>query len=117
MAKELVKKKEVKLVFIGEATEVQLNKWRKEHGTRFKRFDVPDGEEVHIGYFQKPSLEIVQAAEQLHPNDAVANNLYCYDNCHLGGSDVFTKDDEFKFALARGIAKSFRVLTGVLKNG
>jgi len=39
------------------------------------------------------------------------------NNCYLGGSEVYEKDDEFRFALANAVAKSFRILTGVLKNG
>jgi len=109
--------KNKELEIIGEPTEGSLKKWSKKYGTRLKRFEITDDGKIYVAYFAKPTLETVQAADENHGDKPVERNLFQLNNCYLGGSEVYEKDDEFRFALANAVAKSFRILTGVLKNG
>tara|TARA_R110002111_G_scaffold103084_1_gene159689 strand:- start:96 stop:431 length:336 start_codon:yes stop_codon:yes gene_type:complete len=102
------------------ATEAQVKSWKSKYGQRVKVFTIIESEEknqtVHKAYFKKPDLVTVQAADAAHPDDPIERNLFQYDNCFLGGDEVFETDDEYKFALANAIARSFRILTGEVKN-
>lgn len=111
-------KKALKLEQVGEATEAEMNKWKAKFKgkNQIKRFEVVDDCKKYIGYFKKPSLELVQAAEAQHASDVIAKNDYLLNNSFLGGAKEFTEDDEFRFAIATAVSRSFRILVGEVKN-
>ena len=58
--KEAEEAKKIKQTFDGNITEEQIEKWKKSH-RRVIRIDVVDGEELHVGYVHRPSLETMGA--------------------------------------------------------
>ena len=52
------------------------------------RIDVADGDELHVGYFHRPSLQLMAAASKVAKNDEVRSGETLFDGCFLGGSEV-----------------------------
>lgn len=79
--------KEVKL--IGQVTDAQIALWKKQYGDRLYTIE-KDG---HIGYLRKPDRTIMSFLASL--TDMMKWNESLMENCFIGGSEIFKKDDDF----------------------
>ena len=50
----------------GGVTEEQINKWKAAH-KRVVRINVTDGDDLHVAYFKRPSLETMSAVTKVTP--------------------------------------------------
>ena len=68
---------------VAEAEELAAGQHRKVF-----RIDVADGDELHVGYFHRPSLQLMAAASKVAKSDEVRSGETLFDGCFLGGSEV-----------------------------
>lgn len=108
----MAEKKEEKQIFDGNVTEDQVKRWKGQH-RKVVRIEVEDGDEKHVGYFKRPSMEVMAAATKVGKTDDVKAGTILFDGCWLGGSE-FLKTDPVLFVPA--IAQLNTVLTGAAAN-
>ncbi len=75
----------------GGVTEEQINKWKAAH-KRVVRINVTDGEDLHVAFFKRPSLETMSAVTKAVKSDEVKGAAILYDNCFLGGDTEMRED-------------------------
>ena len=78
----------------GQATEVQIKKWKEEHGDVF--FAKSDG---HIAYFRKPKRQELSYSMTMQ-DDPLKMAESLLKSCFIGGSEVFLNDLEFLLGAA-----------------
>ena len=54
----------------GGVSEEQINKWKAAH-KRVIRIDVTDGDDLHVAYFKRPTLETMSAVTKVTKSDEV----------------------------------------------
>lgn len=86
-----MQKEEIKL--IGQATEEQIAKWKKEHKNIYQV--VVDG---HVCYLKKPDRAVMAYASTALKDSPFQYVEEIFNNCKLGGSDIFDEDDDFFMA-------------------
>ncbi len=101
--------------YAGGVTEEQINKWRAVH-KRVIRIDVTDGEDLHVAFFKRPSLETMSAVAKLSKSDEVKSAAVLYDNCFLGGDTEMREDALLFMAATMQLGKIFNSCLGSLKN-
>lgn len=99
----------------GGVTEEQINKWKAVH-KRVIRIDVTDGEDLHVAYFKRPSLETMSAVTKVGKSDEVKSASVLYDNCFLGGDTEMREDVLLFMAATTQLGKMFNSCLGSLKN-
>ena len=92
----------------GGVSEEQINKWKAMH-KRVVRIDVIDGEDLHVAYFKRPSLETMSAVTKVGKSDEVKSAAVLYDNC-------FREDALLFMAATTQLGKMFNSCLGSLKN-
>ena len=55
-------------VFNGDLTDAQVEAFKTQHRKRFA-VEIKDGDEVHIGYFKRPTLETLKAVTKVAKSD------------------------------------------------
>ncbi len=86
-----------KTTLTGQATDEQLQAWKKQYGDVFAI--KVDG---HIAYFRKPDRKILSYATVAGSKDPIKFNEILIQNCFIGGSEeIKTNDDLFLSASAR----------------
>ncbi len=101
--------------FDGGVTDEQITKWKNVH-KRIVRIDVADGEELHVAYFKRPSLETMSAVTKVTKTDEVKGASVLYDNCFLGGDNEMREDALLFMAATAQLGKLFNSCLGNLKN-
>ena len=102
----------IKTTFDGGVTEADIAKWKAQH-RKVVRIDVADGDELHIGYFKRPSLETIKAANAVAQSDEIKSGEIVFDGCWLGGSEHMRKDS----MLFMGAVKQLGImLTGAMSS-
>lgn len=99
----------------GGVTEEQVNKWKNVH-KRVARVDVADGDELHVAYFKRPSLETMSAVSKVGKTDEIKSAAVLYDNCFLGGDTEMREDALLFMAATTQLGKLFNSCLGSLKN-
>lgn len=99
----------------GGVGEDQIRKWKAVH-KRVIRVDVADGDDLHVAYFKRPSLETMSAVTQVAKTDEVKSAAVLYDNCFLGGDAEIREDALLFMAAAAQLGQLFNSCLGSLKN-
>lgn len=99
----------------GGVTEEQINKWKAAH-KRVIRIDVTDGDDLHVAYFKRPSLETMSAVTKVTKTDEVKGAAVLYDNCFLGGDTEVREDALLFMAATAQLGQLFNSCLGSLKN-
>lgn len=99
----------------GGISEEQINKWKAAHG-KVVRIDVADGDDLHVAYFHRPSLETMSAVAKLSKTDEVNAAGVLYDNCLLGGSAAMRQDGLLFMAAMAQLGRLMNSCMGSLKN-
>lgn len=99
----------------GGVTEEQVSKWKAVH-RRVVRVDVTDGDDLHVAYFKRPSLETLSAVTKVGKSDEVKSAAVLYDNCFLGGDTQMREDALLFMAATTQLGKMFNSCLGSLKN-
>ena len=103
------------MTYDGGVTEEQINKWKMQH-RKVARVDVVDGEETHIGYFKRPSMETMTAVSKVSKTDEMRSAQVLFDGCWLGGSPVIRTDAVLFTAAMTQLNKAFTSAMSSLKN-
>lgn len=99
----------------GGVSQEQIDKWKAMH-RRVVRIDVIDGEDLHVAYFKRPSLETMSAVTKVGKSDEVKSAAVLYDNCFLGGDTEMREDALLFMAATTQLGKMFNSCLGSLKN-
>lgn len=75
-----------------------------------------DGEDLHVAYFKRPSLETMSAVTKVGKNDEVKSATVLYDNCFLGGDTKIREDALLFMAASTQLGNMFNSCLGSLKN-
>lgn len=99
----------------GGVTEEQIARWKAQHG-KVVRIDVTDGDDLHVCYFHRPTLQTMSAVTKVSKSDEVRGMEALYDNCLLGGSKAVRTDAILFMAAAAQLGKMLTSSLGSLKN-
>lgn len=107
--------KNKKTTFDGGVTEADIAKWKAKH-RKVTRIDAVDGDELHIGYFKRPSLETLKAATKVAQSDEVKGGEIIFDGCWLGGSEHIREDSVLFMSVSKQLAGMIVSAKSSLKN-
>lgn len=99
----------------GGLTEEQVAVFKKQHRKSFA-VEVQDGDEVHIGYFKRPTFDTIKAVTKVAKTDEVEAGKVMFDNCWLGGSEELRKDAILFMAVQKQLGQVLNSCMGSLKN-
>ena len=95
--------------------EDQIKEWKRTHGeNKIFQIDVETDDVKAKAYFRKPTLEILSLASK-YSDDLIKTGEVLFDNCWLGGDDVFNEDDEVKFSAYVQLNSLFEIKTSTIK--
>jgi|SRR5690554_7097398 len=83
---------------IGQADQKQIDDWKKKHKTVYA-VEV-DG---HVIYLKKPDRKVMAFASTALESSPFQYVEEIFENCRLGGSDIFDKDDDYYLAAMQKI--------------
>lgn len=115
MDAEKNEKEQTATTFEGGVTEEQITKWKAQH-RKVIRIDVTDDEELHIGYFKRPTLEVMQAVSKIGKSDEFKASETLFNGCWLGGSELLKQDSVLYIKCMEYLNKAFAQTMGSLKN-
>ncbi len=93
-------------IYNGNLTEEQVAAFKAQHRKSFA-IEIKDGDEVHIGYFKRPTLETLKAVTKVARTDEVEAGKVMFDNCWLGGSKEL-RTDALLFMAVQRLSTVFR---------
>ncbi len=102
-------------VFNGNLTEAQVAAFKEKHRKSFA-VEIQDGNEVHIGYFKRPTLETLKAVTKVARTDEVEAGKVMFDNCWLGGSEELRTDALLFMAVQKKLGEVLNGFQGLIKN-
>ncbi|MCX4331812.1 MAG: hypothetical protein OSJ24_06425 [Muribaculaceae bacterium] len=107
--------KQTPTIFNGGLTEEQVAAFKQKHRKSFA-VEVQDGDEVHIGYFKRPTLETIKAVTKVAKADEVQAGVVMFENCWLGGSEELRKDALLFMAVQKQLGTVLNGFQGLIKN-
>lgn len=113
-----MKKEEKKVTgktYDGGVADEKIQSWKNVH-RRVVRIDIVDGEDLHVVYFKRPSIETMSAVTKISKTDEVKGSTTLYDNCFLGGSEEVRNDAILFAAAAKHLGELFNSCVSSLKN-
>lgn len=102
-------------IFNGGLTEAQVAAFKEKHRKSFA-VEVQDGNEVHIGYFKRPTFETIKAVTKVAKTDEVEAGKVMFDNCWLGGSEELRTDALLFMAVQKQLGAVLNSFSGLIKN-
>lgn len=105
----------VRTTFDGGVTEGDIAKWKAQH-RKVVRIDVVDGEELHIGYFKRPTLQVMGAVAKVAKTDEMKGADVLFKGCWLGGSEALAQDAVLFIACTTQLNVAFNSCMSSLKN-
>ena len=102
-------------VFNGDLTEAQVDAFKAQHRKSFA-VEIQHGDEVHIGYFKRPTLETLKAVTKVAKSDEVEAGKVMFDNCWLGGSQELRTDALLFMAVQKKLGEVLNGFQGLIKN-
>lgn len=114
MEKETVNQ-QTPTIFNGNLTEAQIEAFKQKHRKSFA-IEIADGDEVHIGYFKRPTLETLKAVTKVARTDEVEAGKVMFDNSWLGGSEELRTDALLFMAVQKKLGEVLNGFQGIIKN-
>ncbi len=102
-------------IFNGNLTEAQIEAFKQQHRKSFA-IEIADGDEVHIGYFKRPTLETLKAVTKVARTDELEAGKVMFDNCWLGGSEELRTDALLFMAVQKKLGEVLNGFNGIIKN-
>ena len=99
----------------GEVTDAQIQFWKQKHG-KIMEVCVEDEDTIYVGYFHRPNMETMSAANKLAKNDEIKGSMVVFDNCWLGGDSIMKDDAIIKMSALGQLGQIFNRCTASLKN-
>ena len=99
----------------GGVTEDQINQWKRKH-RKVIRIEVPDGDDLHVGYFHRPSIDTMAAVSKQTKDSEIRGAETLFKNCWLGGSEDMATDSVLFFSAVEQLNIAFEGSKGTLKN-
>lgn len=115
MNAEKDEKDKITTTFDGGVNDDQIAKWKAQH-RKVIRIDVLDDGELHIGYFKRPTLEVMQAVSKIGKSDEFKASETLFNGCWLGGSELLKQDSVLYIKCMEYLNKAFAQTMGSLKN-
>ncbi len=101
----------------GGITEETIAMWKKQHRKVYAiEVPDPDTDEIFVGYFHHPDMEVMSRVNKLRKTDEVASTTHMFDSCWLGGSEVMKQDALVRIAAIPQLDAIFNRYAGRLKN-
>lgn len=107
--------KQAPTILNGGVTDEQVAAFKQQHRKSFA-IEVQDGEEVHIGYFKRPTFETIKAVTKVAKTDEVKAGEIMFDNCWLGGSEELRTDALLFMAVQAQLGHVLNGFKGLIKN-
>lgn len=107
--------KQAPTILNGGLTDEQVAAFKQQHRKSFA-IEVQDGEEVHIGYFKRPTFETIKAVTKVAKTDEVKAGEIMFDNCWLGGSEELRRDALLFMAVQTQLGHVLNGFKGLIKN-
>ncbi|MBD5231926.1 MAG: hypothetical protein HDS66_07240 [Bacteroidales bacterium] len=107
--------KQTPAIFNGGVSEAQVEAWKQQHRKSFA-VEVQDGDEVHIGYFKRPTFETIKAVTKVAKTDEVEAGKVMFNNCWLGGSEELRTDALLFMAVQTQLGQVLNGFRGLIKN-
>lgn len=108
-------KTESRKVFNGDLTAAQVEAFKQAHRKSFS-IEIEDGDEVHVGYFKRPTLETLKAVTKMARTDEVEAGKVMMNNCWLGGSEELRTDALLFMAAQKKLGEVLNGFKGRIKN-
>lgn len=108
---------EKKQKMIGEATEAQIAQWKRQYGNVYA-IEVSvddDNESKAVGYFVKPDIKTLSSSSRYLETDPFKAGEVIFENCYIGGSELFKTDDEVKLAAITKLGELFKLRAAEIK--
>ncbi len=102
-------------VYNGNLTQQQVDSFKEKHRKSFA-IEIHDGNEVHVGYFKRPTLETLKAVTKVAKTDEVEAGKIMFDNCWLGGSEELRTDALLFMAAQKQLGLVLNSFKGLIKN-
>lgn len=102
-------------IFNGNLTDEQVAAFKQKHRKSFA-IEIQDGNEEHIGYFKRPTLETLKAVTKVARTDEVEAGKVMFDNCWLGGSEELRTDALLFMAVQKKLGEVLNGFQGLIKN-
>lgn len=102
-------------VFNSDLTDAQGEAFNPQHRKSFA-VEIKDGDEVHVGYFKRPTLETLKAVTKVAKSDEVEAGKVMFDNCWLGGSQELCTDALLFMAVQKKLGEVLNGFQGLIKN-
>ncbi|WP_289740927.1 hypothetical protein [Muribaculum intestinale] len=106
---------EIPRVINGALTESQVAAFKEKHRKSFA-VEVRDGDEVHVGYFKRPTFETIKAVTKVAKTDEVEAGKVMFDNCWLGGSEELRTDALLFMAVQKQLGAVLNGFQSLIKN-
>jgi hypothetical protein len=100
---------EKKEALIGQASDAQIDAWKKEHKDIFA-ITV----EEHIGYFKKPGRTVIALASTKLQTNPLGYMETILENTFIGGSKTLIEDDAYFMSLVPKVEEMVEVKTAEL---
>lgn len=108
-------KEEEKQIFDGGVTAEKVKQWKGQY-RKVVRIEVEDGDEIHVGYFKRPSMETMAACTKVAKTDEVKSGGMLFDGCWLGGSEFLRTDPVLFFPASAKLNDVLMAAAATLKN-
>lgn len=99
----------------GGVSEEQVQSWKSQH-RKVHMIEVEDDGDLFVGYFRRPSMEVMSAVNQLAKSDEVKSTSVMFENCWLGGDPIMKSDVLVRMAAIKQLGVMFGRVVGNLKN-
>lgn len=99
---------------IGEATQAQINIWKKQH-KNIHEIVIDDDDVERVCYVKSPDLDILAAASKYATENPVKSGLIMFNSVWIGGDEAIQQDDELKMSAIQKIGDIFRIREAKIK--
>lgn len=99
----------------GGVSQEMIAQWKGKHRRVFA-IEITDGDEQHVGYFHRPTLETMSAVAKIGKTDEVKSAEAMFDNCWLGGSPYLRQDAILFMEATKRLGEMFSGCMSSLKN-
>lgn len=100
---------------IGLVEPTKIEAWKRQY-RKVYAIEVEDGDEVHVGFFKRPTIEVMAAVTKIAKTDEVKSGTTLFDGCWLGGSEQLRTDSVLFIAAMTQLNKLMEGTTSRLKN-
>lgn len=99
----------------GLASNEQISAWKEQYKKVFV-IEIVDGEDKHIAYFHRPTMQTMSAVVKLSKTDEIQGSKALFDNCFISGSPDIKEDAILFIECSKQLSTILNALSSTLKN-